>query len=76
MSGEESAGECESLELHACGSARNLPHGVWINVLKVLQFHGLEPEPVNVSMAIFELINKTPVEKGGRLLPDGSVDRD
>jgi hypothetical protein len=63
------------LELTECGPARNLPNGVWINVLRVLQFHGLHPEPVDVTMALAALIDKTPVEKGGRLLPDGSVDR-
>lgn len=65
----------EMLELRDCGPARNLPNGMWMNVLKVLQFHGLDVRPADVVTALLPVIDKTPVEKGGRLLPDGSIDR-
>jgi hypothetical protein len=46
--------------------ARDLPNAMWIDVLKVLKLHGLEPQPLDVAMACKQLIDVTPADKGGR----------
>ena len=56
--------------------ARQVPNGLWFDVLKVLQAHGLHPEPHEVVTALTRIVRHTPVDSGGRLLPDGQVDND
>lgn len=54
---------------------RDLPLGVVDDVGKVLAHHGLEA-PVSVLVeTLAEVIRRTPVERGGRLLRDGGVIR-
>lgn len=55
--------------------ARTLPNGMWMNVLEVLNFYGLDARAIDVMTALATVIDATPVEKGGRLRPDGTVDR-
>ena len=54
--------------------ARDIPLGMRVDVQAVLAAHGLEPDGVEVLLALMELVNRTPVGRGGRLLPDGTVD--
>lgn len=54
--------------------ARQLPAGLWIDVLAVLKAHGLDAAPSEVTSALSLIVRHTPVDKGGRLLPDGEVD--
>lgn len=56
--------------------ARNLPAALWMDMRTVLRFHGLDPNLVDLFVALKRLIDQTPVEKGGRLRPDGTIDRD
>lgn len=62
------------LEVRRTGKpARNLPAGMWFDVLGVLRAHGLDPDALDVVMALGEVILATPVERGGRLRPDGTT---
>lgn len=46
--------------------ARDLPNAMWMDVLTVLQAHGLDPRPLDVKQALYRIINETPTEDGGR----------
>lgn len=46
--------------------ARDLPAGMIYDVMQVLRAHGLDPEPLEVSTALYRLIVATPSERGGR----------
>lgn len=66
-----------TLDVHLTGvPARNLPAGMWSDVLELLRAHGFDPDAPMVISALYDLIRATPVERGGRLLPDGSVSLD
>ena len=54
--------------------ARQVPAGMWIDVLDVLRAHGLDASPTEVTGALAHIARHTPVDKGGRLMPDGRVD--
>lgn len=54
--------------------AKKIPAGLWIDVLDVLRAHGLDAAPSEVTSALARIARHTPVEQGGRLLPDGRVD--
>jgi hypothetical protein len=56
-------------------SGRNLPNGMIYEVNEVLKFHGLDMPVAQLMIALAQVINRTPVAHGGRLLPDGTVDR-
>lgn len=46
--------------------AADLPAGMTYDVLRVLEAHGLQPEPLAVQQALYRLIVETPSERGGR----------
>lgn len=54
--------------------ARQIPAGMWIDVLAVLRAHGLEASPTEVTRALSRIARHTPVDDGGRLRKDGSID--
>lgn len=54
------------VELHRTSTpARDLPVALVHDVLKVLRAHGLDAAPLEVSTALYGVIEATPVEHGG-----------
>jgi hypothetical protein len=54
------------VELHLTSvPARDLPVALVHDVAKVLRAHGLDPELLDLSSALYRVIEATPAEKGG-----------
>jgi hypothetical protein len=57
-----------SVELHPTDvPARDLPLALVHDVAQVLRAHGLDPDLLDVSTAIYRVIEATPAERGGRM---------
>jgi hypothetical protein len=55
-----------AVELHSTGvPARDLPVALVRDVAQVLRAHGLDPDLLDVSTAIYRVIEATPAAKGG-----------
>lgn len=62
------------VEVHPTSTpARDLPLALVHDVVTVLRAHGLHPGLLDLSSALYSVIEATPVERGG--LADGGVTR-
>lgn len=60
------------VEVHRTSTpARDLPLALVHDVVTVLRAHGLDPDPLDLSTALYGVITSTPVARGGLL---GGVD--
>lgn len=50
-------------------AAADLPVGMMMDVRDVLRIHGLDPDPVELLLALARVIDATPVDRGGYKAP-------
>lgn len=56
------------VEVHPTATrAADLPLAMVRDVLRVLPAHGLDPDPLDVSTALYRVVTSTPVDRGGRI---------
>lgn len=59
------------VEVHPTSTpAADLPLGMVHEVAQVLRAHGLDPDLLDVSSALFRVITSTPAERGGAALSE------